>query len=118
MYILELKDKTQIQVHDAPRENSFTVDVANAAALEELKAKLTKENLEEFKFIEAEGLYSVISNKQRTNIYRVTEKEDGLAVTFYLKDVPVLEQRVSNLETGQEIQDTAIIELAEMQGGV
>lgn len=118
MHTLELKDKTQIQVHDAPRENSFTVDIANMAALEELKAKLTKENLEEFRFVEAEGMYSVISNKCRTNIYSVMEKENGLTVTFYLEDVPVLEQRVSSLETGQEIQDTAIIELAEMQGGV
>lgn len=118
MYTLELKDKTEIKVHDAPHENSFTVDVANTAELEKLKAKLTKENLEEFKFIEAEGLYSVVSNKRRTNMYSVVEKENGLTVTFYLEDVPVLEQRVTSLETGQEIQDTAIIELAQMQGGV
>lgn len=118
MYTLELKDKTKINVHDEPHENSFTVDVKDAAELEKLKAKLTKENLEEFRFVEAEGMYSVVSNKRRTNIYSVAEKENGLTVTFYLEDVPVLEQRVSSLETGQEIQDTAIIELAEMQGGV
>lgn len=118
MYTLELKDKTEIKVHDAPHENSFTVNVKDAAELAALKAKLTRENLKEFKLIEAEGMYSVVCNKRRTNIYSVMEKEDGLTVTFYLEDVPVLEQRVSSLETGQEIQDTAIIELAEMQGGV
>lgn len=118
MYTLELKDKTEIKVYNAPHENSFTVNVKDAAELTALKAKLTRENLKEFKLIEAEGMYSVVSNKRRTNIYSVMEKEDGLTVTFYLEDVPVLEQRVSSLETGQEIQDTAIIELAEMQGGV
>lgn len=117
MYTLELKDKTKLQVHDTPHENSFTTDVADTAALEDLKAKLTRENLKEFKFIEAEGMYSVVENKQRTNKYDVIEKEDGLTVTFYLIDVSVIEQQLLNMQQGQEIQDLAILDLAQMQGG-
>lgn len=118
MYILELKDGNKFNVHDAPHENSFTVDVVNTAALIELKTKLTKENLQEFKFIEAEGMYSVVSNKCLANTYHVTEKEECLEVTFNLRDVSIMEQQLSDIMQGQELQDTAIIELAEMQGGV
>lgn len=117
MYTLELKDRTKIKVHDAPHENSFTVDVVDAAELAVVKAKLTKENLKEFKLIEAEGMYSVVSNKCLDSTYHVKEKEEYLEVTFNLRDVSIIEQQLLNIQQGQEIQDLAILDLAQMQGG-
>ena len=45
------------------------------------------------------------------------EKADGLYITISLREKTDLEKRLDKVESGQEVQDGAIAELAQMAGG-
>ena len=107
-----LKDGTEISILDGATENSITVPFEKESEVAGIVANFTTENLAEFKIYNASGvLCTTIANKK---VKSYTTNLEEKTVTFDLEDVSELESRVSELEAMQEMQDEAIMELAEL----
>lgn len=107
-----LKDGTEISILDGATENSITVPFEEETEVAGIVANFTTENLAEFKICNASGvLCTTIANKKAKSYTTNLEEK---TVTFNLENVSELENRVSELEATQEMQDIAITELAEM----
>lgn len=107
-----LKDGTEISILDGATENSITVPFEEESEVAGIAENFTAENLAEFKIYNASGvLCTTIANKKAKSYTTNLEEK---TVTFNLENVSELENRVSELEATQEMQDIAITELAEM----
>ena len=107
-----LKDETEIVICDGAAENCITVPFTDESEVAGITENFTQQNLEEFKIYNASGvLCTTIANKKlKTYTTNMEEK----TVTLNFADVSELENRVTELEATQEMQDEAIMELAEM----
>lgn len=109
---IKLKDGTEIVICDGAAENCITVPFTDESEVAGIAENFTQQNLEEFKIYNASGvLCTTITNKK---VKSYTTNLDEKTVTFNLEDVSKLENRVTELEATQEMQDEAIMELAEM----
>ena len=107
-----LKDGTEIKICDGAAENCITVPFTDESEVAGITENFTQQNLEEFKIYNASGvLCTTITNKK---VKSYTTNLEEKTVTFNLENVSELENRVSELEATQEMQDIAITELAEM----
>ncbi|MBQ2801746.1 MAG: hypothetical protein IJF03_10160 [Lachnospiraceae bacterium] len=107
-----LKDETEIVICDGAAENCITVPFTDESEVAGITENFTQQNLEEFKIYNASGvLCTTITNKK---VKSYTTNLEEKTVTFNLEDVSKLENRVTELEATQEMQDEAIMELAEM----
>lgn len=102
---LELKDKTQIEIREGANEISFCITVTEPQHAMAIIENLTEDNLSQFKYVEEEGLYSIITNKTLSKmqlekeIDLETEENTGNYIaTFYLKEVDTTAQKIKYLE--------------------
>lgn len=116
MYKIVLKDM-EFTALKRPTDNSFSV-VVGKEEIENVLKICTIENLKEIVFIEAEGVYSVQTDKQYAGKYGVEETEGGVILTIYVKNVDKEIIAMEEFKQSQILQDDAIIELAELMGGM
>lgn len=111
---LVLKDATEIQVEGGTTEKQFTQTVTSLADAQTVIENLTEDNLETFELQNEDGeTLATIENKYFANA-TVTTSDEGYNVTYKLANVDLVEKRLNQLETTQEEQDEALVELAEM----
>lgn len=112
---IKLKDGTEISIVNGATQNCITAKCSNLKEVEEVADKLTDENLEEYKILNSVGLEcSTLENKHLNSITIYPDKGQA---QFHLVDVDMVAKRLEALETGQEMQDEAITELASMAAG-
>lgn len=107
-----LKNGERIEIENGAIENCITVKFNNLQEVASIAEKFTETNLEEYKILNSDDLEcSTMANKclESFTIYPSTGR-----VVFNLKDVDMESKRLKLLEETQELQDTAIAELAEM----
>ena len=111
---IKLQDGTIIEVDGGTTSNQFSITVENLDNLETTIKSLSEENLESFE---------LLSNTDETlstfeNMYLVRTMievcKTGYTVTFILGNVDMVAKRLKQLETTQEEQDMALVEIAEM----
>lgn len=109
-----LKNKTEIQVEGGTTEFQFSQIVNNLADAQTVIESLTEDNLETFELQNEDGeILATIENKYFASA-TVTTSDEGYNVTYKLANVDLVEKRLNQLETTQEEQDEALVELAEM----
>lgn len=107
-----LKDGTEIEIINGATENCIITECSNLEEVGTIADQLTEENLEEYKILNSAGLECcTITNKYLESFTVYPNKGQ---VQFNLADVDMIAKRLANLEETQELQDTAITELAEM----
>lgn len=107
-----LEDGTEIEICDGAAENCISVHFSEETEVAGIVENFTKENLKEFKILNASGVLCTTITNKKLKTYTVNLEEK--TVTLNLEDVSELENRVAELETTQELQDEAITELALM----
>lgn len=102
---LKLKDGTKLEIGENSNEYCFSLVVSNPKEAEEIMNNLTDENLSEFRYIEAEGLYSIIKNKTFSKMQlehevdiETMEITGNFIVTFVLADIDILAKKIKYLE--------------------
>lgn len=109
-----LKDKTVFEVEETSLATKLIAKFNSVEELEQARTALSDENLEEFCFLNNDeqtiGKYAGYTCIDTS----YTEEENVYIATFTLRELSDLEKRVSKLETTQEEQDEALVELAEM----
>ena len=112
---IKLKDGTEIEIMNGATENCITVKISTLEEVGVIADKLTDENLEEYKILNSSGLECCTLENKHLNSFTVyTDKE---LTQFNLADVDMVAKRLEALESGQELQDEAIAELAAMAAG-
>lgn len=116
---LILKDGSEIELQAGARLNALGVLSADRTAMLEVWKKLTEENLSEIKIENGQGLtvgeYTGLMLISETSIVR---KGGETYTLFCLREKNDMEKRMDELEEGLEIHDGAIMDMAEMLGGV
>lgn len=115
---LTLKDGTIIELEAGASLAALQVKATDRAAMGATWAQLTPENLAEVQVQTGDGL--TVGNY--TDLVLVSETSivatDGSVLTTYnLREKTAEEKRLDALETGQEVQDGAITELADIVAG-
>lgn len=116
---LILKDGSEIELQAGARLNALGVLSADRTAMLEIWKKLTEENLSEIKIENGQGLtvgeYTGLMLISETSVVR---KGGETYTLFCLREKNDMEKRMDELEEGLEIHDGAIMDMAEMLGGV
>ena len=115
---LVLKDGTIIELEAGASLSALQVEAADRAAMVVIWGKLTEANLAEVQVKNGDGI--VVGNY--TDLTLVSETSvvasDGAVLTSYsLREKTAVEKRLDAVEAGQEVQDGAITELAELAAG-
>lgn len=120
MQKITFSDNTEIEIKEGAALDEITVTVEDFPALGTIADKLmTKGNLDTVKFIQDDietGVYNDMA-LIRPVFTEVDVTEDGVVASFGIREKTDLEKRVDEIETGQDIQDGAIAELASIIGG-
>lgn len=112
---IKLKDGTEIEIMNGATENCITVNCSTLEEVGVIADQLTDENLEKYKILNSAGLEcATIENK---HLESITIYPDKGQTQFNLADVDMVAKRLEALESGQELQDEAITELAAMAAG-
>lgn len=107
-----LKNGEEFEIINGATENCITVEYGTLEEVGAIADQLTDENMEEYKILNSAGLEcATIENKHLESI--IIYPDRGQA-QFNLVDVDMVAKRLEALETGQEMQDEAITELAAM----
>lgn len=114
---LILKDGTTMELEASASLANLTTIFADWTAAAAALPKLTKENLTSVQVQNSEGL--TVGNYADLVLQPGTweAKEGGVHITITLREKTEIEKRLDNVEAGQETQDGAIAEIAEMIGG-
>ena len=112
---LVLKDGTVVELEAAASLNNVTTVFPDKEAFFAVWDKLTEENLLEVKVKNSAGL--TVGNY--TDLVLVNEtsaiQEDGTILTsFNFREKDAVEKRMDAIEAGQEVQDGAIMDMAEI----
>ena len=114
MNTIVLKDETTIQVPELMGINSITTTVADVAALQALKDKLTADNISEVKVQNDAGLtvgeYEALVLEPD---WTIAWTEDGIKATFRLRNKTEIELLREEIAAKNEITDGAIEDLAQ-----
>lgn len=112
-----LNDGTTIEMEAAANLSGLITVFADWAAVASIMPKLTEDNLVSVKVQNGEGL--TVGNYTDLVLQPGSweTKEDGIHITISLREKTDLEKRLDKVESGQEVQDGAIAELAGMIGG-
>lgn len=112
---IKLADGTELEILGGATSNNVSVQYEQLADLDSYVNAFTDENLEVFSILNEGGeACTTMTNKYLSNInINPTDK----VATFHLADVDMIAKRLAELEATQEIQDEAIVELAEMVAG-
>lgn len=115
---LTLKDSTELNILDGATTNIMQIVISAVSDFENVYNALTDDNLAEVSISTSGGeICSKLKNKTLTSatVETVTiDEADMLVITIVLRDISTIEQRLTTVETTQELQDEAITELAMM----
>ena len=112
---IKLADGTEIEILGGATSNSVSVQYEQLADLDSYVDAFTEDNLEEFSILNESGeVCTTLTNKYLSSIS--INPTDKVAL-FHLADVDMIAKRLAILEATQEIQDEAIVELAEIAAG-
>ena len=110
-------DGTTMELEAAASLTSLTTIFPDWPAVAAVLPKLTEENLASVQVQNSEGL-TVGNYTDLVLLPGAWEaKEAGVHITITLREKTEIEKRLDNVEAGQETQDGAIAEIAEMIGG-
>lgn len=112
-----LNDGTTINLETGASLAELTTVFTDWTAAASIMPKLTEENLSKVEVQNGEGLNRGNYTDLVLQPGSWEEKADGLYITISLREKTDLEKRLDKVESGQEVQDGAIAELAEMAGG-
>lgn len=120
---IKLKDGTELNIENGATESCIAVVTEDLTIIDTYVKALTKENLSQAVVVdENDSVISKIKNKYLTGFdgTQVVESTDFI-VCFRLSNVYTMEERIAMLEAenealraSQEIQDEAIVELADI----
>lgn len=114
MNTIVLKDETTIQVPELMGINSITTTVADVAALQTLKDKLTADNISEIKVQNDAGLtVGEYEDLVLEPDWTITWTEDGIKATFRLRNKTEIELLREEIAAKNAITDGAIEDLAQ-----
>lgn len=112
---IKLQDGTELAILGGATSSSVAVMFEEMADLEIYRNSMTEDNLSKVEVLNSSGLVcATLSNKYLSQI-KINTKSN--VATFVLADVDMIEKRLEALEQTQELQDSAIVELAEMTAG-
>lgn len=113
-----LNDGTEIKLETGASLTELTTVFTDWTAAASVIPKLTEDNLASVQVQNGEGL--TVGNYTDLVLQPGSweEKADGLYITISLREKTEIEKRLDKVESGQEVQDGAIAELAGNQGGV
>ena len=115
-----LKDKTELKIMNGASLNEITAEVNDWAALGGVADALIKDgNLDDVQFTTDEtvtGKY-VDMILESPLFSAVDVVGDEIRATFAIREKTDVEKRLDAVESGQSIQDGAIMELAGVMGG-
>lgn len=93
-------DNTGIEIQEGASLEAITAKVADYTALASLAGKLTKENLSKVKFASDDIVSAEYENMVLTEPnFRITQKLDGLEVSFGLRELTQEEQQQETVQT-------------------
>lgn len=112
-----LKNLENLSIKDGSTDVRILASFPTVYDMDSFRENLTNENLSEFQFgTDSNDLLGKYKNYELSRVeYRYISGEYEAA--FYLEKISDTELRIRELENGQEIQDGAIAELAEIAGG-
>lgn len=112
-----LKNLENLSINDGSTDVRILAIFPTVYDMDGFREKLTSENLSEFQFATNSG--DVVGNYKNYELSHVEYRyiNGEYEATFYLEKISDTELRIRSLESGQEVQDGAIEELAEMAGG-
>lgn len=121
---IKLKDGTELNIENGATGSCIAVVTENLTIIDSYVKALTKENLSYAEILDEEGnIVLTLKNKYLSDFDGTDVKgEDGkYIVCFRLTDIYTLAERIAMLEAenaalkeSQEIQDEAIVELADI----
>lgn len=112
---IKLLDGTIMEVNGGTTSNQFSITVENLDTLEDILKSLTEENLEKFELLSELGdTLTTFENMYLSNGIIEVSSEENYKITFNLGNVDMVAKRLAQLESTQEEQDIALIELAEI----
>lgn len=114
---IKLKDGTVQEVIESKCESTKIVaEFENAESMEDFRKKLTNDNLSEFKYQKDDKIIGEYESYTLENTTYV-ENDGSIEATFSIRQLSDVEIRLAAVEQGQEAQDAAIGDLAEMMAG-
>lgn len=93
-----LKDGSAIDIQSGASSYLFTSIVSTLSEFENIFARLTEYNLEEYKLLNADGMVCAIEKNRRCKSSNISTCETGYCVVFNLEDVDMIEKRLAALE--------------------
>lgn len=113
---IKLSNGEEIGILGGATSDYFSIGYEKIEDVEEVMNLLTEENLEKMSLLNEMGITcDVQQNKSLSEIH--IDVKDNIA-TFILSDVDMVAKKMGELEATQTLQDGAIMELAEIAGGM
>lgn len=118
-----LKDGTSIEIEESSNGGSFRKQFADPQEYLTTLAKLTQNNLSAYQVQNAAGLTCAnpenkeCLSQEVTALWAENGAIVGLDVIFHITDVDLQARAIKDLQASQEVQDGAIVELAEIVAG-
>lgn len=118
-----LKDGTVIEVNQAGNTDMFQMSITSMEELQTVLDKLTPDNLEQYQIQNQAG--AVVANPVNKECLSCSldliRNDSGviteITATFVITDMDMIAKAIRELRESQEVQDGAIIEIAEMVAG-
>ena len=119
---IRLSNGTELDILNGATTGSVQMQYETFADIETLATQLTEENLSEYSILNDAGLVCTTQENKYVSLIQINPI--AKMVTFVLSDVDMVAKRLaalesaqSALEQSQELQDGAIMELAELAAG-
>lgn len=112
---IKLSNGTELEILNGATIGAVSMPYTELSDVVALTEQMTEENLSEYSILNESGLTCTIQKNKYVSEIRINPTDK--AVTFVLADVDMVAKRLEALEQTQEIQDSAIVELAEMAAG-
>lgn len=114
---IKLKDGTVQEVIEEKCESTKIVAIFDTVnEMEVFRKKLTNDNLSDFKYQKDDKIIGEYESYTFENTTYV-ENDGSIETTFSIRALTDVETRLAAVEQGQEAQDAAICDLAEMMAG-
>ena len=114
--IMEFKDGTKIETHEGGSIYDTAVKFDSKTEVLELKTLLTDDNVEKVKFYRGETETGSFENLKLAGPLTVALEGDNFIAHIHLMEMDPAEVQIRHLKEMTEIQNQAIMELAEMLG--
>lgn len=112
-----LKDGTMQEVVEKKCEsNKIVASFKTVEDMDVFRKKLTNDNLSDFKYQKDDKIIGEYESYTLENTTYV-ENDGSIETTFSIRALTDVETRLAAVEQGQEAQDAAICDLAEMMAG-